>query len=38
MVLFLERWQKNGSFGFLKHWLVCQQKPNVPFMRWLKLF
>jgi hypothetical protein len=23
------RWQKNGSFGFAKGWLVCQAKPNV---------
>jgi hypothetical protein len=23
------RWQKFGSFGFAKGWLVCQAKPNV---------
>jgi len=26
--------EKNGSFGFLKLWLVCWQKPNVPFSGW----
>jgi hypothetical protein len=25
------RWQKSGSFGFAKGWLVCREKPNVPF-------
>jgi hypothetical protein len=25
------RWQKNGSFGFAKRWLLCRAKPNVPF-------
>jgi hypothetical protein len=23
------RWQKNGSFGFAKRWLLCRAKPNV---------
>ena len=32
------RWQKSGSFGFAKRWLVCRAKPNVPLVRWLKLF
>jgi len=27
------RWLKNGSFGFAKRWLVCREKPNVPFVR-----
>jgi len=22
---------KNGSLGFFERWLVCRQKPNVPF-------
>tara|TARA_R110002049_G_scaffold93484_1_gene231067 strand:- start:36 stop:332 length:297 start_codon:yes stop_codon:yes gene_type:complete len=22
---------KNGSLGFVKRWLVCRAKPNVPF-------
>jgi len=25
------RWQKNGSFGFAKRWLLFLAKPNVPF-------
>ena len=28
---------KNGSFGFLG-WLVCRQKPNVPFVGWLSFY
>jgi hypothetical protein len=27
------RWQKNGSFGFAKRWLLCRAKPNVPNVR-----
>ena len=29
---------KNGSFGFAKRWLVCQAKPNVPFVRLAEKF
>jgi hypothetical protein len=31
------RWLKSGSFGFAKLWLVCQAKPNVPFVRLAKI-
>jgi len=31
------RWQKNGSLGFAKGWLVCRAKPNVPFVRLAKI-
>lgn len=34
---FVERWQKNGSFGFAKGWLMCRAKPNVPFVRLAKI-
>jgi len=32
------RWQKSGSFGFAKGWIVCRAKPNVPLAGWIKLF
>jgi hypothetical protein len=28
---------KNGSFGFAKGRFVCQAKPNVPFVRLVKI-
>jgi hypothetical protein len=28
---------KNGSFGFAKRWLVYRAKPNVPFVRLVKI-
>jgi hypothetical protein len=31
------RWQKNGSLGFEKRWLVCRAKPNVPLVRLAKI-
>jgi hypothetical protein len=31
------RWQKNGSFGFAKRWLVGRAKANVPFVRLAKI-
>jgi len=31
------RWQKSGSFGFAKRWLVCRAKPNVPLVRLAKV-
>jgi len=32
-----EAFEKNGSFGFAKRWLVCRAKPNVPFVRLAKI-
>ena len=29
--------QKSGSFGFVKRWLVCWAKPNVPNVRLAKI-
>jgi len=29
--------EKNGSFGFAKGRLVCRAKPNVPFVRLVKI-
>jgi hypothetical protein len=28
---------RNGSFGFAAGWLVCQAKPNVPFVLLAKI-
>jgi hypothetical protein len=28
--------EKSGSFGFAKRWLVCRAKPNVPLVRLAK--
>jgi hypothetical protein len=29
--------EKSGSFGFAKRWLVCRAKPNVPLVRLVKI-
>jgi len=36
-IYFRVRWQKKGSFGFAKRWLVYRAKPNVPLVRLAKI-